>query len=78
MALYGDLTVNGQRIGWWSATRAITGDDGWHLYDCAAAVHGVEWEGKLQHQHDDGAAVLACKVLTAYTTAEYRTRGADR
>lgn len=64
--LYGDLTVNGHRIGWWSAQRTTTRPDGNHTYRWQATLNGIELDGYLEHQFADGAAVLAANVLARY------------
>ena len=66
MTLHGDISVNHQRIGWWTAQRIATSPDQVHTYRWRAeADHGL-LTGTLTHQYRDGAALLAALVLQAY------------
>lgn len=66
MSLHGDISVNGEPIGWWTAQRIATSPDQVHTYRWRAeADHGL-LTGTLTHQYRDGAALLAALVLRAY------------
>lgn len=73
MALHGDISVNGEVIGRWQARRLTVhlDPDGTAEYDCAATVYADNPPRartcRLTHRYDDGAMVLATKVLTALT-----------
>lgn len=65
MTLHGTIEVNHQRIGYWYVQRIVTSQDGNHTYRWDARLHKRRVTGDLQHRYDDGAMVLASKVLTA-------------
>ena len=70
MALHGDIGVNHHIIGTWSAQNAgVRMDSG--IYRCHVVYTdrgGWEHERRffLMHNYDDGALVLAAKVLLEY------------
>ena len=66
MTLHGDISVNHQRIGWWDAQRITTSPDGLHTYRWRAKGDHGQLTGTLTHRYDEGAVVLASKVLAAY------------
>lgn len=76
MALHGDISVNGEVIGRWQARRRTlsVNPDGTAEYDCVASMYADNPPRartcRLTHRYDDGAMVLAAKVLTALTGAD--------
>lgn len=70
MTLHGDLKVNGDPILTWAAQRIVDGIDGGpNLY--TVALRSEQWGVPdepfiIEHQYDDGALVLAQKVLAHY------------
>jgi len=77
MSLHGSALVNGRSIGVdWSAQRVIGSpnlNDGICEYDCEVRYRGAVHHFRIEHRYDDGALVLASKVL-AYA-CEYGTAG---
>jgi hypothetical protein len=65
MALHGDIRVNGEVIGRWSAQRVLTRKSGWHEYRWEAVSNGERVTGVLGHWYDNGALMLAQAVLIA-------------
>ena len=63
MALHGSIEVNHQRIGYWSVRRIMTSPSGNHTYRWEAWRDGHHVTGDLRHRYDDGAMLLAAKVL---------------
>ena len=75
MALHGLIQVNGMTIGSWEAVRKEEDefDEGLFRYQCEVrkqhgdALHPLpvadRWEFSIWHQYDDGALLLAAKVL---------------
>lgn len=63
MALHGSIEVNHQRIGYWSVRRIMTCPSGNHTYRWEAWRDGHHVTGDLRHRYDDGAMLLAAKVL---------------
>lgn len=64
MSLHGPIMVNAQVIGMWSARRVLTAEP--NVYQCEVE----RFEGSprshhftIEHHYDDGAIVLAAKVL---------------
>lgn len=84
MALHGNLEVNGQTIGYWSATRRDK-DTKSRLpdevldYDWEVVVYATDsqprgrWEGTLWHRFGDGALALAATVLRVGRDAQEAT-----
>lgn len=69
MALHGEIRINGQEIGYWSARRLA---DVWPVpadmvneYETTLKIDGKVTTGRVTHRYGDGAAVLAAKVLGA-------------
>ena len=69
MALHGDLSVNGERIGYWEAKRLqpFQPDRDTYSYECRVDRHR---DGKIEmvqfvldHNYSEGAEMLAAKVL---------------
>lgn len=66
--LSGDIQINKHLIGSWRARWLYTYSDGWACYDVNAAYtdetgyHRVA-DFQVEHKRDDGALVLAAKVL---------------
>ncbi len=75
MALHGDIRVNGQVIGCWSAQRVLTRQNGRHTYRWEAYDKGRHTTGDLDHNYDEGAIALAAKVLRA---AQQAMEGDDK
>ena len=83
MALHGMVCVNGAVIGAWSAVRGdnvtVTGGPLTYRYRYeveflpTATRRASRREGFLKHRFDDGAAVLASKVLAKAGPARPRT-----
>lgn len=64
MALHGEIKVNGETVGRWSAQRVLTRKSGWHTYRWEACdPDGHHVTGDLIHDYDDGAVALAAQVL---------------
>jgi len=63
MALHGSIEINNQRIGYWYAQRILTSQFGNHTYRWEAWRDGHHVTGDLRHQYNDGAMMLAAKVL---------------
>lgn len=69
MALHGDIRVNGTMLGVWSAQRREQLEQRPHLtfrYDCEAmwVGHDRKIVFSMVHRYEEGATVLAAKVLT--------------
>lgn len=68
MSLHGPIQVNGDVIGRWVARRTTPhlDPDGTAIYECEVVM--APWLDvtifNLKHRYDDGAVVLAAKVLT--------------
>lgn len=70
MSLHGRIEVNGLMIGGWSATRLrAVNPRGANVYKWRCVLNGITASGTLSHRYDEGAVVLAAKVLAAYTAA---------
>lgn len=67
MALYGEIKVNNQTVGWWSAVRGQPHGEHHFRYGCE--VERINPHDRCSfdvvHDYRDGAVVLAAKVLTA-------------
>lgn len=74
IALHGEIKVNGQVIGRWTAQRILTRQSGRHTYRWEAYDKGRHTTGDLDHNYDDGAIALAVKVLRA---AHHQAMGGD-
>lgn len=73
MALHGELKVNGGVIGRWYAQRVLTRESGFHLYRWEAYdTTGRHYTGEVGHWEDEGAAVLASKVLSLAHTMGWK------
>jgi len=68
MSLHGPIHVNDARIGYWCATRVLTGDP--NVYDCWVDVNFIRNEFQITHRYEDGAAALASKVLAEWSVQE--------
>ena len=72
MALHGEIKINHQVLGYWSAQRVTntTGaptDDMISEYKCTVSMnHAPEIVFYLTHRYGDGAHILAAKVLRIY------------
>ncbi len=71
MALHGDVEINGLRLMHWSARRIDELEAGREVYEYeVVAIQFVcsnipvrRFDTTLEHRYDDGAALLASKVL---------------
>ena len=64
MALHGEIKVNGETVGRWSAQRVLTRESGRHTYRWEAYDStGRHATGDLTHTYSDGAMALAAQVL---------------
>lgn len=63
MSLHGDMQVNGQTIGEWSARRTTLDVHQFNRYECKVTLNGETVEFTLSHAYGLGAAVLASEVL---------------
>lgn len=67
--LHGEIKVNGDEVGDWSAIRReknVVAQDFEHTYDCRVTIqrsYKVR-EFTVKHRYGDGAAALAQKVLS--------------
>lgn len=68
MPLHGHIAVNGGEVSRWWAERQPGGEGfhGWNTYSCGVATAGHTRHFEVRHHHDDGAEVLAAKVLATY------------
>ena len=67
--LHGQLQINHRTIGTWQAQRIVTRESGRHTYRWEVHHRDVRLIGELTHRYDDGALVLASKVLAAASSA---------
>jgi len=70
MALHGNVAINAQTILYWSAKRIADGLPGCpNTYECEVwePMTRQGWTFELKHDYEDGAAVLASKVLKAFS-----------
>lgn len=64
MALHGEIEVNGETVGRWSAQRVLTRESGYHTYRWEAYDStGRHVTGDLIHDYSAGAMTLAAHVL---------------
>lgn len=64
MALHGELKVNGDVIGTWSARRLARVPEEVNEYECYVQMVGADArEFHVEHRFADGAEALAAKVL---------------
>lgn len=66
MSLHGSINVNTRAVGWWTARRVTNARS--NTYECCVDWTGVNGTRQrhtfdLTHNYDDGAVVLAAKVL---------------
>lgn len=72
MALHGELKVNGGVIGRWYAQRVLTRESGFHQYRWETYdEQGRHRTGSINHWEDEGAGVLAAKVLLRSAGTKY-------
>ena len=78
MSLHGTVAINGWTLMHWSARRIKNGKNGKNTYDCKVSLTATAggdyyetipdtWQFTLKHKYEEGASVLAAKVLLAYT-----------
>lgn len=67
MALHGEVLVNGGQVSRWWAQRDLKAkpSDGWITYSCGWVSGGLVQHFKVRHHYDDGAEMLASRVLAA-------------
>lgn len=69
MALHGEVKVNHNTIGEWSAVRKEAVENSVHRYECVVEYRNIRGyltkaEFNVEHAYGDGALMLASKVLS--------------